>query len=261
MRSFWLVFVTTTSTDSRTMTFSQVKFTPSPGTLPAHLGKFLRPDSLWNELISRSRKWWHMNIHRLFIALIVSVSLAACATAPRTDPVVLPSGNWIADPAHTSVTFRIAHGGGLSRYTARFDTVTASLSFDPENPGDAALTATIVAESISTGLPAFDKKLANEIFKAEMHPQLVFASDEIVVSGTNTGTARGVLTMAGEARPATLNITFNGGAFDPLRGKQVIGFSATTTLNRTEWGLDTWVNFGVGETVDVAIEIEFMKED
>lgn len=191
--------------------------------------------------------------------LAVLVLGASCATTPNTDAAALPAGNWIADPAHTSVTFRIAHGGGLSRYTARFDTVEASLDFDPQKPQTATLTARIDAMSVSTGMTAFDGKLAKEVFNAEAHPFVVFTSDEITAVSDNRGTVSGALSMAGQTHPVALDVTFNGSAFDPLRGRTVAGFSATTTLDRTLWGLSNWVNFGVGKDVDVNIEIEFLK--
>lgn len=192
-------------------------------------------------------------------ALVLGAFMTACVSTPQTAPESLPSGAWAGDPTHTSVVFRIDHGNGLSRYTARFDRTEASLDFDPEAPQAARLTAQIEAASISTGLPDFDTKLAGSVFQAGQHPYITFRSVSITALGEQSGTVTGELTMAGVTRPATLDVVFNGGAFDPLRQSEVIGFSATTTIDRTEWGLDNWVRFGVGREVEIAIEIEFEK--
>jgi len=100
------------------------------------------------------------NALRTPLILIATLLLCACISQPKTTPEALPAGEWQADPAHTSVTFRIGHANGLSRYTARFDETAASLTFDPAAPRAAILAADISVASLHTGLPDFEGDLA-----------------------------------------------------------------------------------------------------
>jgi polyisoprenoid-binding protein YceI len=71
----------------------------------------------------------------------------------------------------------------------------------------------------------------------------------------------GDLTVAGVTKPVTLNVTYNAGRKSPFRGVQNVGFSATGSIKRSEWGMNNWINFGIGDQVDLIIEAEFLKKD
>ena len=74
----------------------------------------------------------------------------------------------------------------------------------------------------------------------------------------NTGRVTGDLTLNGQTHPAVLEVTYDGGHTDPLRGHTAIGFSAHTTLLRSQWGVTNWTQF-TGDEVQVIIEMEFVK--
>lgn len=191
--------------------------------------------------------------------LLLPLFLAACAT-PTTDPQELPAGQWSLDPHHASVTWQVRHMG-LSWYTGRFDRIEARLDFDPAEPETARLTAIIDPRSISTGDPDFDTVLAEDWFHADRHPQIVFTSDRIQPTGPQTGTVTGQLTLNGRIADLVLDVTFNGGLDNFLEGRSAIGFSASTTLDRTAFGIGSLPREIVGDTVRVSIEVEFLLED
>jgi polyisoprenoid-binding protein YceI len=191
--------------------------------------------------------------------LLLPLSLVACAT-PTTDPQELPAGDWSLDPHHASVTWQVQHMG-LSWYTGRFDHIEARLDFDPAEPEAARLTALIDPRSISTGDPDFDDVLAEDWFHAGRHPQIVFTSDRVRPTGPQTGTVTGQLTLNGRTSDIELDVTFNGGLDNFLEGRSAIGFSATTTLNRTAFGIGALPQEIVGDTVRVSIEVEFLLEE
>jgi polyisoprenoid-binding protein YceI len=113
---------------------------------------------------------------------------------------------------------------------------------------------------VSTGDPAFDAQVADVVFDATRFATIGFRSTAVEVTGPASARVTGDLTFHGVTAPATLDVTYNGGAHDPLRGADVIGFSATATLDRTAFGADAYVNFGVGERVELLIEAEFVKQ-
>jgi polyisoprenoid-binding protein YceI len=179
------------------------------------------------------------------------------------DPADAPAGAYTMDSRHASVIWRVRHTG-LSLYTARFDTVSGTLAFDPQNPANSAINATIAANSVSTGLlnregqRGFDQEIARTLGAGD-NPNITFVSRSVQTAGPTTGLVTGELTLNGQTRPATLEVTFQGGRFIQLRQKHVLAFSARTIIRRSEFGVTNWGPF-VGDDVEVLIEAEFVKD-
>jgi len=185
--------------------------------------------------------------------------LAACVSAPSIDPERLPAGAWALDTEHASVNWRVRHLG-LSWYTARFDGLDARLSFDPASPGASELTAVIDAASVSTGDPDFDETLRGGAwFDAELHPQIIFRSTRIEVTGETTGRIHGELTLKGVTRPAVLETEFYGGVFNLLEGRPAMGFGADLIIDRNDFGVGQLPPGFIGDEVRVRIEAEFLR--
>jgi polyisoprenoid-binding protein YceI len=194
----------------------------------------------------------------------------AAAPAPGAAPaqeqypasVDLPAGTYRLDPRHASVLFRIRHME-LAWFTARFDTMDATLELDPNDPTRSRLTASVGAASVNTNVlnaqneRTFDRQIGRAI-GAETTERISFASTAIERTGRNTARVTGDLTMNGQTHPATLDVTFDGGRVDPLRGAQmVLGFSAHGTITRSAWGVTQWSAF-TGDTVQIVIEAELI---
>jgi len=194
-----------------------------------------------------------------FLTVIALTAMTGCLSRPSLDPTELPSGNWALDPDHASLTWRIQHLG-LSWYTARFDTLEASLVFDPATPEDAHLTALIDAHSVSTGDPDFDRLLCSGAwFDCDRHPQIVFVSERITVTGPATGQIFGQLSLKGVQAPAVLETQFYGGLFNPLTRRNTIGFGAKTEIDRTRFDIGRLPGDFIGDTVQIRIEAEFQR--
>lgn len=191
------------------------------------------------------------------IAAMVSLG-AGCATAPVQVPSAAAPGNYVLDPAHASVTMTISHAG-LSNYTMRFDDISGTLSFDPDAPQNSAVDIRINSASISTGLPDFDKTLTSEskYLDAGTYPQIAFTSTSVQKISDTRGTVTGDLTFRGVTKPITLDTTFNGAGKSFGHPGDTLGFSATGTVVRSDFGMTTLINFGIGDEVDLRIEAEF----
>ena len=196
---------------------------------------------------------------KLTAAIFSALTLTACVAAPSVDPAELPAGEWRLDPGHTSVIWRIQHLG-LSWYTARFDRAEARLDFDPANPASAQLTAIVEVASVSTGDPAFDETLrGGSWFDVERHPEIVFVSERIEVTSDTTGRIYGTLTLNGVSEPAVLETVFYGGLFNPLEGRQAIGFGADLIIDRTQFDIGRLPGGFIGDEVRIHIEAEFLQ--
>jgi len=201
----------------------------------------------------------------LAAASLVLLSGCASAFAPLLKPEVsseaaaLTPGAYTLDPTHASVLFKIDHLG-YSQYVGRFERWDATLDFDADDPSSARLDAIVDMTSLDIANDEFAETLMGpDWFDSETHPQAIFRSTEITVTGDNTGTATGDLTLNGVTAPATFDITFNGGGQDALRRAYVVGFSATGEIDRTVFGVDRFSGL-ITDTVSLEIEAEFLAE-
>jgi len=195
---------------------------------------------------------------RIFLTLI-ALAFSACATAPSLDVSEAPAGQYKLDPSHTSVTWSLSHAG-LSFYTARFDDVSGSLDFDPANPTASRLDVRIDPNSVSTGDPDWDKKLAtsSNYFESDNYPEIKFVATNAKRLTDQTGEVTGLLTLKGVTKPVTLDVTYNGAGKSFGNPGQTLGFSAVGRFNRSEWGLDYLISLAnIGDEITLRIETEF----
>lgn len=202
---------------------------------------------------------------RYALPAFAAISLSACSTLAATlapeatqERAALKSGAYALDNTHTAVTFKIDHLG-FSNYVGRFETVSASLDFDADAPEAAQLEAIIEVASLDVANDDFAETLIGPSwFDAQAHPEAIFRSTGISITGETTGTVMGDLTLKGETAPVTLKVTFNGGDNDPLRGGYAIGFSASGTFNRSDYGISRFLG-PVSDEVLIEIEAEFVR--
>ena len=187
-------------------------------------------------------------------------SLVNAAITPQLDASAasLPAGDYTLDTAHAALIFRINHLG-FADYVGRFERFEAGLSGDPADPESARLTALIDMTSLDVANPDFAATLMGpDWFNAGAHPQAVFRSTGVSRTEGNNAAVMGELTLNGVTRPITLAVRLNGSGYDRLRGADVVGFSAETEINRSEFGISRFAG-PVGETVRIEIEAEFVK--
>lgn len=196
---------------------------------------------------------------------------AEAAEAPEMGP----AGTYGMDPTHTSLIWKVNHFG-LSNYTARLNSVDGTLVFNPDDASATSLDVTIDPTSVETDYPAdfkaghpdspydtFDQEISEsgDYFNSGEFPTITFKSTEVTTTGPNTGTVTGDLTFRGVTKPVTLDVTYNGTATFPWAPeKPKIGFSATGTLKRSDYGLDIMVP-NLGDEVEIVIETEFELAD
>ncbi|MFM1847601.1 MAG: hypothetical protein RL417_1075 [Pseudomonadota bacterium] len=167
------------------------------------------------------------------------------------------------DNDHSSVEFKIKHLA-ISNVNGAFGKFEGTISYDPKNIAAAKTVAKISVDSITTENAKRDDHLKSpDFFNIAKFPELSFVSKE------TTGTAEsfkvlGDLTMHGVTKPVTLDVSYNGSAMDP-HGNERVGFSATTKLNRKDFGL-AWGKLTeagaviVGDEVKITLEIAGVKK-
>lgn len=202
---------------------------------------------------------------------LITTALALVTAAPfgqavdMNAPVPVPAGAYTVDKAHTSLLFRVSHMG-FSTYTGRFAQVDARLQFDPAHMTASQVTVNIDPRSIAAdNAPSgFLQTLAGEGWlDAEHFPHMSFRSTSVELTGPNTFRIHGELTLHGVTRPLDLDARYNGGyAGHPMDPHARVGFSATGTLKRSDFGISFGIpapgtTMGVGDEVSVVLETEF----
>ena len=200
-----------------------------------------------------------IRIRRPLALALMSLVLAVCLPAQAavsSDPAAMPAGTWVNDPAHTSVTARVRHMG-VSFYVMRFDTVEAHLTYDPAQPEQAHVDATVQTASLDVGAD-YGHRFAEQFLDASHSPSMTFVATGLHRTGVNTGTMAGNLTLRGVTRPATFDVTFNGVGPGLMPFTTRAGFTAVGTIHRSEFG-STFLQNLVGDDVTITIEVEFAK--
>jgi polyisoprenoid-binding protein YceI len=177
----------------------------------------------------------------------------------------IPPGTYQLDKSHASLVFSVSHLG-FSNYTASFDTFDATLDLDPAHPEKARIKATIDPRSLDLPTPpeGFTQALlGKDWLNAGKFPQISFTSTAIEMTGEKTANVHGNLELLGVKKPVVLTAVFNGGYKGyPMDPKARIGFSATTSFNRSHFGMNYAIPLpgtmmGVSDSVKVTIEAEF----
>lgn len=171
-----------------------------------------------------------------------------------------PSGNYQLEPAHSQLLFSILHIG-LTSYYGRFDRVSGNLDWNAGQPERSHVSITIGMDSIDTPSGRLNDELKGKgVFDAAQFPEAKFESTKIVREDAGHGKITGNLTIRNVTKPVTLDVTFRGIEHNPLDDSLVLGFSATATIKRSDFGLTdmVWASM-VGDPVDLTIEAMFQK--
>jgi len=156
---------------------------------------------------------------------------------------------------------------GISSYSVNFTEFDAALNFDSKNPEESSIEVTINPTALQTNHPDPDKKvkwedeLGNDkkFFNAGDFPAITFKSTSAALSGDFDGTVTGDLTFLGVTKPVTLDVSYNGVTNVPWFGQRdVIGFNASATIKRSEWGMTSMKSI-ISDEVKIEFSGEFLQ--
>lgn len=171
---------------------------------------------------------------------------------------------WAFDVVHSSVNFTVRHMV-VSKVRGRFTKWEGTLAMDEKDPSGGQVEVVIDAASIDTGVLQRDEHLrSGDFFDVAHFPTIAFKSTRVEKAGAGALKVTGDLTMHGVTRPVALDVEYAGSTKDPWGGVRA-GFSATASLDRKDFGLtyNQLLETGsvlVGETVEIAIEAEMVKQ-
>lgn len=188
-----------------------------------------------------------------------ALSAAAALAALSMGTAQAQSATYALDPTHTFVTFEIGHFG-TSTNRGRFDKKEGTVQFDRAGK-TGKVDLTIDATSISTGTPPFDKHLQSaDLFNAAKFPTIQFSADQFRFNGDKVSEIGGKLTMLGQTHPVTLKANNFNCYQSPMLKREVCGGDFEATIDRTQWGMDYGVSFGMPKTVRLIVQAEAIKQ-
>jgi polyisoprenoid-binding protein YceI len=197
------------------------------------------------------------------------VSLAIVTSTAITDFIPdYVTGTWDIDVVHSDVSFVVRHVG-LTKYRRSFERFSGEI-LTAEDPANSSVTATIDMTSFDTGLEAFNRHLLSAQFlDTETHPTATFRWTRVHPAegggshwdgAAGQWTVDGELTLRGVTRPVALDLELLGFG-EGMNGERKAAFSASTMIDRTDFGITFDARLGngrliVGNKVRVLLEIE-----
>jgi polyisoprenoid-binding protein YceI len=196
----------------------------------------------------------------LLAALIVAPPAVAQSQLPGApDSARVSAGRYQVDTDHTQVLWMVNHMG-ISQLTGAIAASGGTLELNPSKPAEAKVTVTFNIADMSTTVPDFTKHLLSaDFFEVEKHPTATFTSTSVETKGQKAKIT-GNLMIKGVTKPVTLEAKFFGAGANP--GKKLeVGFSATTQIKRSDFGLGFGVLSVTPDEVDLRIAAAFTRAD
>jgi polyisoprenoid-binding protein YceI len=162
------------------------------------------------------------------------------------------------DPEHSYILWKIEHLV-FSTQTGKWF-VNGTVTLDKEKPENSQVKATITLADIVTGIPELDKHLKGKLFfDVAKYPIATFVSDKVDVLNKATAKVQGILDLHGISKPVTLDVTLNKIGKNPITEKMTAGFTATTTIKRSDFGIKALLPNHLSDEVKIEINVEAYK--
>ena len=194
------------------------------------------------------------------LALAVLAAVPALAQqGPITDPAQVEGGAYVIEPDHTQVLFGVSHIG-FPTYYGRFADASGTLGLSTKTPDASRLQVEVPANTISTTSDKLNETLKGaQWLDTQKYPNITLRSVKVTRTGQDTAQVAGDLTLHGVTKPVTLAIRFIGAGVNPLAKKYTVGFQATGTIRRSDFGMTTYVPL-VGDQVELTLIGAFERQ-
>ncbi|MBV6552386.1 YceI family protein [Acinetobacter soli] len=193
-----------------------------------------------------------MKLQSLSLGFAVAISSTLALAAPVDYKI---------DPTHTATVFSWNHFG-FSTPSANFSDIQGVIKVDNAKPANSSVDVTIPVSSVNTNVPALDKEFQQEgWFNAAKYPNITFKSTKVETKDKKHFKITGNLTVKGITKPVVLDAVLNKQGEHPMAKVPAIGFNATTSFNRSEFGIGNYVpNVGDKITVNITTEATAAKK-
>ena len=198
--------------------------------------------------LMRNPKTHGFSTQLLLLTVILSVSLR-CAAQTQT---------WQIDPNHTAAQFSVRHMG-ISTVRGVFEKTTGVVNFDPANPSKCSIDVTIDVNTVNTRVQMRDNDLRSpHFFDTAKYPTITFKSTRTEVTGPGKLNVTGDLTIHGVTKQVVLDADGPSTTIKDPMGNMRMGASATTKINRNDFGITTMPGM-VGDEIQIVLDVEMTR--
>jgi len=189
------------------------------------------------------------------VSILTFLSFAAQANAAE---------KYLFDKNHTNITWSANHFG-FSNPNGKFTDTDGYVLLDEKDPSKSVVEITIKIASLETGLKGFNEHLkGSDFFNLAKFPTAKFSSKKVDVvrkgkKQPELAKVHGELTLLGVTKPVVLDVKLNKIGVNPYSKLQTAGFTANTTIKRSEFGINYAIP-GVSDEVKISIEAEVNLE-
>jgi len=187
---------------------------------------------------------------RIFSAIAITLFLTLSAAAQET---------WQLDPPHSSAQFAVRHLG-VSTVRGAFTKVSGTVVYDPANLAKSSVQVTLDSNSVDTRVQKRDDDLRSEhYFDVQKYPTITFQSTKVEAAGAGKLRVTGDLTIRGVTKAVTLDVDGPSAPMKDPWGNQRMGASATTKINRMDFGVSADPGM-VGDEIMLTLDVEMIHK-
>ena len=187
---------------------------------------------------------------RIALTLVAVLGISALAVAQ--------TGTWQIDPNHSTAQFAVKHLG-VSTVRGAFTKVSGSATYDAANPSKDSVDVTIDASSVDTRVQMRDNDLRSpNFFDVQKYPTITFKSKQAKSAGSGKLQLVGDLTIHGVTKEVVLDVDGPSAQIKDPWGNQRIGASATTKINRNDFGIKSLPGV-IGDDISITIDTELIQ--
>lgn len=191
---------------------------------------------------------------------LTAAALAMGVTGLGASAALAEAEAYTLDSSHSQVLFSYNHLGFSTTY-GMFSGFEGEIMFDEENPAESSVAVSMPLMSMFTGWEEREEHfMSDDFFDAAEGDMITFTSTSIEVTGEDTAQITGDLTMNDVTKSVVLDTTLNQMGEHPMQNKPWLGFDATTTLLRSDFGVGDFAPY-VSDEVEVRISIEAEKAE
>ncbi len=211
---------------------------------------------------------FHMGLAAIAGAALLSFGAVQAADAPQLPGAIdksrISGGSYTIDTGHTLVGWKVNHWG-INDYFGLFGGATGTLQLDPANIAASQVEVTIPVSKVVTGTAGLTAHLLRDgkdgaapDFFGSAPADAVFKSTAVEQTGENQALITGTLTMNGVTKPVSITAEFSGAGAHPMNQKELVGFHAAGSINRSDFGLGYGIP-NVPDEVRLDITAAFVK--
>lgn len=188
------------------------------------------------------------------------LSLLAGLLSLAAPLALAQTSTWVPDKAHSEVDFTVLHMG-LTNVHGRFGNIAGTIVTNDADVTKSTVNLTIDVSTVDTGVSMRDNDLKSDhFFDTTQFPTATFVSTAVAKSG-NGLTVTGNLTLHGVTKPVTVNVEGPTGPAQGMDHKPHEGFSGSTTISRTAFGIGAKMPTGmVGDDIKLSFDLDLAKQ-